>query len=563
MSTSQSIIGALLELHAADPAASIVLDKRRGVWRERSRDELLGEVARLAEGLSGIDLASGETVLLLAEDGVAWVAMDLACQAAGLRVCAIPMDAPDALLEAAMRASNATVVVASGYQSIERVLIAAERLAHPLRVVYDTHELAAGAIRDPRHLSITALEEAGASATVDDLAGRAASLRGSDVAVTAIGTAAERGEPAVELRHAALLRTAQLVVSAFELDAADRVLSFRPLADPTDRCTTLYGALISGATLVIPESRAEVAVAMYETAPTFVHVTRRWVDETTTTIWSRLDSSVGLKGLIARQWLKRLTTGRALAGPLATVLARYPILEKLGLDKARVLVLSGSALGVPERRFSAALGLPIRPAYAITEAGGVIAVADDLSGPPGDCGRPMPGVALTVDASGFIHLRDEESGTTLDTLDSGELHEGRLVLKGRRSDRPGSSPEALAESLELEVALRSSLLVREAVVEATNDGTTVVVEPIFPTLERWAQGQDISFATRRSLVRTDEVVEHLREDVVRAGVEHGLQTIDRFIVLDASIDSIPGALSSSGRVRRDVVLEAARVYASG
>jgi hypothetical protein len=105
--------------------------------------------------------------------------------------------------------------------------------------------------------------------------------------------------------------------------------------------------------------------------------------------------------------------------------------------------------------------------------------------------------------------------------------------------------------------------VREAVVVATTEGTTVVVEPIFPTLERWAQGQDISFATRRGLVRTDEVIEHLREDVVHAGAEHGLQAIDRFIVLDAPIDSVPGALSSSGRVRRDVVLEAAQVYESG
>ncbi len=562
MSTPQSIIGAVLELHAADPSASIVLDKRRGVWRERSRDDLLGEVARLTEGLSGLGLDRGESVLMLAEDGVAWVAVDLAIQAAGLRVCAIPMDAPDGLLEAAMRTTNAAMAVASGYQSIERVLRIAERLGHPLRIVYDTHELASGAIRDARHRSITDLEQAGASATVAGLGGRVASLRGGDVAVVAIGTAAERGEPAVELRHGALLRSAQLIVSAFELGAADRVLAFRPLADPTDRCTTLYGALISGATLVIPESRAEVAVAMYETAPTFVHVTRRWVDETTTTIWSRLDSSVGLKGLIARLWLKRLTSGRALAGPFATVLARYPIIEKLGLDKARVLVLSGSALGVPERRFASALGLPIRPAYALTEAGGVLAVADDLSGPPGDCGRPLSGVALSVDPAGLIHLRDEESGVTLDTLDSGELRDGQLVLNGRRSDRPGSSPEALAESLGLEVALRSSLLVREAVVEVTVDGTTVVVEPIFATLERWAQTKGISFATRRGLVREDAVIELLRADVLRAGSEHGLRSVERFIVLDAPLDSIVGALSSSGRVRRDVVLEVARGLAS-
>jgi long-subunit acyl-CoA synthetase (AMP-forming) len=94
MSTPQSIIGALLELHAADPSATLVLDKRRGLWRERSRDELLTEVARLTEGLCALDLPSDATVLMVAEDGVVWVAADLAVQAAGLRVCAIPADGP-------------------------------------------------------------------------------------------------------------------------------------------------------------------------------------------------------------------------------------------------------------------------------------------------------------------------------------------------------------------------------------------------------------------------------------------------------------------------------------
>lgn len=557
MTTPDSILGALLELHGADPSATIVLEKHRGIWRERSRDELLTEVARITEGLRGLALPPDTTVLLVAEDGVSWVIADLAIQAAGLRVCAIPMDSPPALLEAALRMTRASVVIASGYQSVERVLESSEQLGQRLRVVYDTHDLAMGATRDPRHHSIAELDEAGSSATVDDLMSRAAALETAAVAVVAMGTAAERGAPPVELRHAALLRSARLVASAFDLGASDRVLAFRPLADPTDRCTTLYSALISGATLVLPESRSEVEVAMYESAPTFVHVTRRWVDQTTTTIWSRLESSEGFKGLLARVWLRRLTSGRPLSGPLATVLARYPIVEKLGLDKVRVMLVSGSALGVPERRFTSALRLPLRPAYALSEAGGVLTVADDLSGDPGACGRPLPGVALTVDAVGMIHLRDEGSGMTLDTLDSGELRDGELVLRGRRSDLSGSSPAALAESLHLEVALRGSLFVREAVVEMAADGTTVVLEPNFAVLERWAQNRGVNFATVRSLVRDQVVIDHLIAEVLRAGEDQGLRQVDRLIVLDEALDAISGALSPSGRLRRDVVLAAA------
>ncbi len=558
MSTSQSILAALLGLHSADPTATAVLEKRRGIWIERSRDELLTGIARLTEAFASLELPDDDTVLILAEDGVAWVQIDLAAQAAGMRVCAIPADAPDALLLAAMRATHPSVVVVSGYKSVERALQAAESLGRSLRAVYDTHELAAGAVRDPRHQSIADLERLGSSGTVETLGARAESLRPASVAAVAIGTAAERGAAPIELRHGALARSATLVADAFDLGPKDRVLAFRPLADPTDRCTTLYSSLVSGAVLVLPESRDEVRAAMYESAPTFVHVTRRWVDETMTTIWSRLAASRGVKGLIARLWLRRLANGRPLTGPFATALARYPIVEKLGLDKAGVLLVSGSALGVPERRFGTALRLPLRPAYALTEAGGVLAVADDMSGEPGACGRPLPGVALTVDGDGLIHLRDEESGVALDTLDSGELRDGELVLRGRRGDRSGLTASAMAESLELEVALRSSVFVREVVVEAGESGTTVVIEPIFATLERWAQNRGITFATIRSLVRSEDVIDHLRDEVLRAGAEFGIRSIDRLVVLDQALESVPGALSSSGRVRREVVLAEAK-----
>lgn len=116
----------------------------------------------------------------------------------------------------------------------------------------------------------------------------------------------------------------------------------------------------------------------------------------------------------------------------------------------------------------------------------------------------------------------------------------------------------MAESLELEVALRSSVFVREVVVEAGESGTTVVIEPIFATLERWAQNRGITFATVRSLVRSEEVVDHLRDEVLRAGADLGMRSIDRLVVLDQALESVPGALSSSGRVRREVVLAEAK-----
>lgn len=548
-----TVLGRLLALHAEEPAALAVLDKRRGVWHPRSRADLLERVAALAEGIVADGAVAGRALLLLADDGLDWLAVDLAAQAVGLRVCALPAATPGRIVAAALRSTGADTVVASGYAAAERVLDVADAEGIAIRVVLDTHELKPGAVRDPRHRSLDELLASGA--TVDGLAGRVAALRGTDVGVLAVGTAAERGGAPVELRHAAMLRSAELSAAAFRLGGKDRVLAFRAMADPTDRCTTTYAALVSGALLAIPESRAEVEAALYEISPTYVHVTRRWIDDITTSIWARLDSSTGLKGLLARGWTRRILSGRPLRGPFGSLLARVPIVEKLGLDRARNVLVSGSALGTLERDFVAALGLPVRPGYALSEAGGVVTVGDALSGEPGDCGHPLPGVDLELDPQdGSLLLRDEASDLRFDTGDTARIEDGRLVLVGRRHDPVGDSPAAVAASLALEVALRGSIYVREAVVAERDGRTVVVVEPSAEVLMRWAADAGVTFATLRSLIATPEAVAHLRGLLLEAGAPHGLTSIDDLVVLAEPLEEIPGVLTASDRVRRDVLL---------
>ena len=548
-----TVLGRLLELHGEDPTALAVLDKRRGVWHPRTRAEVLGRVAALADGFVTDGLAAGETLILVADDGLDWLVVDLAAQAVGLRVCALPAATPERILAAALRATGATVAVASGYAAAERVLDVADAEGIALRAVLDTQELKPGAIRDPRHRALDELLTT--EGDVAGLAARVAALEPTDVAVLAVGTAAERGGDPVRLNHAALLRSARLAATAFDLGPKDRVLAFRAMADPTDRCTTTYAAVVSGALLAIPESRAEVDAALYEIAPTYVHVTRRWMDDVTTSIWARLESSSGLKGLLARGWTRRILAGRPLRGPLATLMARYPIVEKLGLDRARNVLVSGSALGALERDFAAALRLPVRPGYALSEAGGVVTVGDALTGEPGDCGHPLPGIDLELDpADGSLVLRDEASGLRLDTGDMARIEDGRLVLVGRRHDPVGDTPEAAAASLALEVALRDSIFVREAVVAERDGRTVVVVEPSPEVLMRWASDAGIDFATLRGLVATPEAVAHLRGILLEAGAPHGLTGIDDVVVLSDPLEEVPGVLTASDRVRRDVLL---------
>ena len=93
-------------------------------------------------------------------------------------------------------------------------------------------------------------------------------------------TSGTSGQPQpVMLTHRNLFASAEAAVKIFELGSNDRVMSFRALSDPVERGATVLPALLSGAVLVLPESRASVGQAMVEIQPTYLHLTPRYLEE--------------------------------------------------------------------------------------------------------------------------------------------------------------------------------------------------------------------------------------------------------------------------------------------
>lgn len=548
-----SVLEAFLELVHQDPEVAVVMEKRHGLWQRRTRRQLAEQISVVARGLVEQGLGAGDTVMIAAADHAEWLVMDLAVQATGARVCAVTPDVPDDVLLRVASEAGATIVVVSGQSSSDRLLELIGSGGTRLGSVIDVAPAGPTSSSDPRVTPLSVIEERGAAAAgdADWLRARAFALDAAGAAVFAVSSGVVTTRHSVVLTHGALFAGAQAVVAAAELDERDRVFAFRPLADPTERTTTIYSSLLAGALLALAETRAQVADAMYEVAPTYVHVTRRWLDQTASGVVSRLAANRGLKKMISRRWVRDVSqgTGDAPAGPLI----RYSVVEKLGLDKARTIVVSGSPLGASERRFAAALGLPVRPAYSLTEAGGIVTLASSLPEVSGACGDALPGVGIQIDPTGKVVVAGPSiAGGRVETGDMGDHDGDQLILHGREDARIRVGAERIP-SLPLETTLRRSPHIREAVVEEEDGRVVLTLELVEEAVTRWATDRGITFATFRALSEMDEVAEFVRATVEPLAAEGGLERIDEIRVLPVPLEAVPGALSPSGRLRRETV----------
>ena len=558
--TVTSVLGALCELERTGADVPVVMEKRLGLWKQRTRADVVEQVATIASGLATLPVGPGDVVLLWAADHADWLAIDLAVQALGAAVCPLADDATTDQLRHALVVSGARVVIVDDQEHADDVLDLADDGEVDVDHVVDADPSGLHGLQDTRLVSLPALvADLPEGRARPELDGRVDRLREDTVAVRALTGGTTDQPRAVDLTHGALLAGARAVVAATGLGDQDRVLSFRPLADPSERTTTIGASLLSGALLALPESRAQVADAMYEVAPTYVHVTRRWVDRTAAQVLDRLQATRGVKGLFARGWVRRVARGDA-SGSGRGIVVRYPVLEKLGLDRARMVVVSGSGLGAPERAFTETLGLPVRGAYALAEAGGVVTLTDEEHAV--GVGRPLDHVEVSVDGeAGEVVVTGPGVGSaTITTGDRGDLRDGRLVVRGRAADRVNIAGTTV-DLAEVEARMRDSVHVREAVVALEDGRTVVAVELAEEPLERWATRQGITFATFRALTTTDEVQQLLRSELDPVAADTGLGRVDEIHALPLALEHVDGALTSSGRVRRSVVV--ARATAGG
>lgn len=575
-----TVLHLLAERARSHPQEDALLVKRYGRWSATTQAELQQHLAALALGFRQSGVEPGTVVALVMRPHSARIFADLALQLIGARVVGIPTGMPSVQMAHVLRDSRARWLVVQNQHLADVVLPFVEEGTTPdvERIVY-VDPAGVEDYASPLLMAYAEVEAAGSAQHSDDGRDMQRLLDQVDpdaVAVLSYSSGTTDLPHGVLLTHRNLLAATVATQEALGLGDGDRVLSFRPLSDPVERTATVYPTLASGAVLALPESRAAAQTAMWEIAPTYIHLTPRYVKSIATGIRIRMQASRDVKRLVNRRWAaqfrRALADGRDVApGAMSRLLVGRPVLEKLGLDKATRVIVSGSRIPTEGLAFFAALGLVIRPAYSLTEVGGFALMPQGEEVRRDTLGTALPGIEARI-VDGQLLLRGDAVATHavgadgperivdadgwLATGDAATEVDGEIVVRGRLGDMVDVGQGAPVNLSEVEAKLTASPYIREAVLREHGDALMLTIEPETKSLGRWATQNGVDYTTDRSLLADDRVTALLQRAAESALSEFSGLEVAETHVLTLPLAVADGTLTLNDKVRRHHVIAA-------
>ena len=567
--SSTTILHQLAARAVSQPLAVAVRQKRLGIWHVTTWKDCWRMAGECALGLRAVGISSGDRVAILCSNRQEWVISYLGILLAG----AVPVGlyvatTPEGLAEQ-LGIARPVAVICENLEQYDKVVAAGTAMPSArATIVCDMRGLNA----DAGVTSFDDLTRAGA-AVVRDGAGAADDLldkvRPEALALVALttGTGGEvksagsaQGRKIVEMTHAKLNALLDGLLSVEKFDDSDEVLSYLPLAHPTELLFSLFLPVGVGATVSFPESQRSMQDDIREIAPTvFLAVPRVWEGLHREVIVRR-----GQTGRVRRWIFDRILAAASRRGGRApSIVHRFLMLDGLqdflGLSRARFLGSAGAMVAPEALSFFRGIGLPLRNVYSLVEAGGLTAIGAIDEGSDA-LGSILPALEHRIGAEGMLELRARSADAAVvgdDWFASGDIVEnrnGRLHLLGRVGDLIDTGTGTVHPS-SIERVLKSSLFIREAlVVQGEARRLIALVQLDFATVGEWAKLQQVSFTTFASLA-ANPVVSDLIAGAVR-DLNQALppqQRVAGFVLLQQELDAGKDELTPLLTVRRNVI----------
>jgi long-chain acyl-CoA synthetase len=424
-------------------AADFLSAKREGAWRALSWTEVAERVTQLAAGLKGLGIASGDRVMIVAENRPEWLIADLAILSIGaITTPAYTTNTPGDHLHI-LTDSGAKAAFVSTPALAKRLLpAAAEAPALETVIGIDTDMPEA-----PEGVAMRSWEQVTAAAYDGDIREAVAGIARSDPACI-IYTSGTSGKPkGVILSHGAILCNCMGAyhflegLPGFAL-GRESFLSFLPLSHSYEHTCGQFLPMALGAEIFYAEGLDKLVANMAEVRPSIMPAVPRLYEAIRGRIYRGVEQAGGLKEKMFKCAIalgrKRYEQGRL--GPLDAL--QDAVLEKLVRDKVRArfggrlkaFVSGGAALNYDVGLDFLALGLRILQGYGQTESAPVVSCNLPHKNKLHTVGPPLEGVEVRIADDGEILVRGELvmdgywnlPAETAETIKDGWLHTGDI-----------------------------------------------------------------------------------------------------------------------------------------
>lgn len=579
----------LLHRNAVERPDDVALRwKELGVWQEATWSEYYARVRDVAYGLLSLGAVPGTGSLsILADNCPEWVLTDLAAQALRIMSTGVYPTNTAPQVEYILDHSRSDIVVVYDQEQLDKVL-ESEHLSR-LQAIVVIEEKGIARYEDPRIYTFEELEARGRnhpdnrSEAFDALV---EATRTDDVAIL-VYTSGTTGPPkGAMITHRNVLAMADGWLQLTPLRRDDMVVSYLPLCHILERCMSVFLPLVVGYAVHFGEGVHTIQKDLREIAPTiFVGVPRIWEKMHASHEVAISESNIINRSLYgwaikiaeirqhARERGERLPWHFPLRYWIARGLVLGPLLDQLGLRRARFLMCGAAPVAPEILRFFNSLGLQVREAYGQTECSGLASIhaGDELR--YGSVGRVSPALELRLHEDGEILLRGdsvfagyyrnaEASASTvidgwLHTGDVGRLDDGCLTITDRKKDIIITAGGKNVAPQEVENHLKLSPYIKEAVVIGDRRKYLVaLVQVDYENAGLWAERTGIAYTNYRDLATNPKIVELIEAEARRLSDDLArVEQVKRIAILEKELDEDDGELTATQKVRRKVIEE--------
>lgn len=413
-------------------------------WLEYSE-----QVRKVAAGLAGLGVRSGDTVSLMMANRIEFYPLEIGAQHVGATSFSVYNTLPAEQLTYVFGNAGTTVVMCEE-QYVDRIRASKAPIKHIVCI-------------DGNPAGTLSVEDLHAAAPADfDFESTWRAVQPDDV-VTLIYTSGTTGNPkGVEMTHANLLFEGYALDSVLGVKRGDRITSFLPSAHIADRMTGLYSQEMFGTQVTVVSDVRTIVAALPDVRPTVWGAVPRVWEKLRAGIEFAVNNEPDEVKRQALQWAMSVAAKRAaaelagermseeLAAGWATAddLVLSKLRERIGFGELRWAVSGAAPIPKETLAFFTGIGIPISELWGMSELSCAASACHPRDAKLGTVGKLLPGLEGRV-------------------ADDGEyLVRGPLVMKGYRKE-----PAKTAEAIDAEGWLHTG-----DIVEVDGDGYLHVVD---------------------------------------------------------------------------------------
>ena len=585
MATNDTLPKILLSNYQKWGSHRVAMRKKAfGIWKEFTWADVYENVKYLSLALLSNDFKPGDNIATLGDNSPQLFWAELAAQAAGGAMTAIPSDCLPDEVKYQTRHADAKFVIAEDQEQVDKIIKISNELPLLKKVIYWDPKGLKG-YDDPLFASYDDFLQQGreyGQLHLELFEQKVAETSPDDVALI-LYTSGTTGLPrGAMVKHKTFITWVNEMLKVFPVSENDNTVSFMLPGWIVEQMLGFGNMLLAGVTMNFPEEPETVQADLREIAPSIILYPSR--------LWERLNTEIHMR-VRATSFIKRAAfnlfapVGYRFADltcqkkkpnllwsglyAIGNQLLFRPLKDKHGLSNVRHAITCGATLSPDIIRFLQAMGINIKQIYALTETGLVTSQCEgdiefESVGVPVGKGKKIrisQNGEVLIDAA---HCFDGyyDNGRQTEAFQDGWFHSGdagrflengHLIYLDRIADIKELGTGTRFSPQHIESRLKSSPYIIDAMVVSSDSSNfaAAIIHLNLGIVSKWAGGRNITYSPNTDLSQNPEVCELIRQEVAKVNQQLPEDSrIRKFINIRKEFDPDEAELTRTRKIRR-------------